>query len=103
MTELNLGEYGQAIHANMKQDVSGASAYKFILQFKTGEKIEKTGTLGTVAITFNGQSLAANEYISYTLTRGDLDRYGRLRYKGTAQMSGTMLIVGDFEELTVLP
>lgn len=100
---LNLGEYGQTIHADVGQDISGASEYKFIMQFRTGEKVEKTGTLGTTAITFNGQSLAANEYVSYTLVEGDLCRAGRLRYKGSAQMSATELVIGDYQQLTVLP
>jgi len=102
MMTLNKNEYGTVLYADLKEDISAATAYKFIIEPRLGDSKEFTGTLGTTNITVDDQSYTANKYITYTLLDGDLDQSGLWRKKGEATMSATKVIYGDFDYISVL-
>jgi hypothetical protein len=102
MTNINNGEYGQTLRVSFNEDVSTATAYNFVLEPKYGDKLEKTGTLGTVNIDVGDETWLANEYIEYILADGDIDQDGQWRKKGEATMSATDKRITDYSYFTVL-
>ena len=107
MANLNKGETGQTIFANLGEDVSTATAYKFILEPKLGTKLEKVDadgvTLGTANVDVGDETYLANQYVKYTTQDGDLSYSGQWRLKGEATMSATNQVIGDYRSVTVLP
>jgi len=115
---MNQYEYGQVLHVNLGQDVSAATAYEFILQPKSGiptnknstgtqpaNSIVRTGsdvTVGTESVTVGDETYLANQYLQYTTKEHDLDITGIWRIKGTATMSATNKVVGDYRNITVV-
>jgi len=103
----NVNEFGQVLRANMGEDVSTNIGLEFILEPEAGTKLTKTQSdgvvVGTVAVTEGDKSLAANQYLEYTVKDGDLDQSGRWRKKGIAKISTTNEKVGNYERFTVLP
>ena len=115
---MNQYEYGQVLYANLGQDVSAATAYEFILQPKHGiptngnskgnqplNSIVRTGTdvtVGNSNVEVGDETYLANQYIQYTIKENDLDIVGRWRIKGTATISATNKLIGDFRSITVL-
>ena len=99
---LNNGEYGQTLRVNLGEDVSTATEYSFILEPQYGEKLEKTGILGTVNITEGDEDWLANEYIEYVTIVGDINKSGQWRKKGIATMSATETVNSDYDFFTVL-
>lgn len=106
MANLNLNEYGQTLRINMGENVSTATAFKFILEPRQGTKKEKVDAdgvvLGTTNITVDDEDWLANEYIEYTLKDGDLDYAGQWRIKGEATMSATNKVISDYKLIGVL-
>lgn len=99
---LNVDEFGDVVRVNMREDVSSATSYTMTLQPKVGDTLEKTATLGTVDVTYEGEDLLANNYIEYTIADGDLEYAGQWRKKGKAVISSTKEIVSNYEFFTVL-
>lgn len=103
---LNKGEYGKTLYANIGEDVSSATAYKFILEPKVGTKLEKVDADGVALVTSNtdvgDETYLANKHISYVVKDGDLDYTGQWRIKGEATLSNTNKAVGDYRRITVL-
>jgi len=106
MMSLNKAEYGVSLYVDMGEDVSAATDYTFVLEPYIGDKQEKVVTdgvaLGTVNITVDDTLHVANEYLTYTIKDGDLDQSGLWRIRGTATMTATKLIIGDYSHITVL-
>jgi len=102
MMTLNKNEYGTVLYADLREDISAATALNFVLLPKSGNKKEFTGTLGTVDITVDDQNYTANKYMTYTLLGGDLDQSGLWQKKGEATMTATKVIYGDYEYISVL-
>jgi len=100
--QLNKDEYGQTLRVNFGEDISAATAYSFILEPKYGEKLEKTGTLGTSNVVVDDETYQANQYIEYVTADGDIDKAGDWRMKGEATMSGTNKVIGDYKRFVVL-
>jgi hypothetical protein len=100
--ELNKDEYGQTLRVNFNEDISTATAYNFILEPKRGDKLEKTGTLGTSNVDVDDETYLANQYIEYVTADGDIDQAGQWRMKAEATMSSTQVISTDYQEFTVL-
>jgi len=102
MMTLNKNEYGTILYADVKDDISTATGLNFVLLPRIGDKKEFTGVLGTVDVTVDDESYAANEYMTYTLLDGDLDQSGLWQIKGEATMSATKVIYGDYKHISVL-
>lgn len=106
MANLNKGETGQVLYANLGEDVSSATAYRFILEPKVGTKLEKVDAdgvaIGAANAEVGDETYLANQYITYTTKAGDLDYVGQWRIKGEATLSGTNKVVGDYKRVTVL-
>lgn len=106
MMTLNKNEYGIDIYARLGEDVSTATDYTLILDPYIGDEQIKTVSdgvsLGTTSITVDDQTYIANQYISYTLKDGDLDQSGLWRLRGTATMSATKKLIGDYDIISVL-
>jgi hypothetical protein len=102
MTTLNKNEYGTVLYADLKDDISAATALNFVLRPKVGDKKEFTGVLGAVDVTVDDESYTANEYMTYTLLDGDLDQSGLWQVKGEATMTATKVIYGDYKHISVL-
>jgi len=106
MMSLNKAEYGVILYVDMGEVVSTATDYTFVLEPYIGDKQEKVVTdgvaLGTVNITVDDTLHVANEYLTYTIKDGDLDQSGLWRIRGTATMTATKLIIGDYSHITVL-
>ena len=100
---MNKGEYGQTIRANLGEDISSATEYKIILEPQSGDKLEKTATLGTSNVTEGDETYLANEYVEYVIESGVLDYSGLWRVKGEATISGTSKKIGNYKRFTVLP
>ena len=102
MMTLNKNEYGTVLYADVKDDISAATALNFVLLPRLGDKKEFTGTLGTVDVTVDDESYTANKYMTYTLLDGDLDQSGLWQLKGEATMTATKVIYGDYKYISVL-
>lgn len=106
MASLNKNEYGKTVYANLGEDISAYTELKFILEPKVGVKLEKSVSdgvaIGASNITVDDESYLANQYISYTIQTGDLDRSGQWRIKGEATLSNTNKAIGDYKIITVL-
>lgn len=106
MPDLNKNETGQTVRANLAQDISTATAYKFILEPKVGVKLEKVDSdgvvLGTSNIVVDDETYLANQYIEYTIKEGDLNFSGLWRFKGEATLSNTSKVIGDYKRVRVL-
>ena len=107
MASLNKNEYGQVLYANLGEDISTATAYKFVLEPKLGTKLEKVDadgvTLGTANVDVGDETYLANQYVKYTTQDGDISYSGEWRSKGEATMSSTNQVIGDYTRFTVLP
>lgn len=106
MANLNKDEYGLTIYANLGVDISAFTALNFILEPKTGSKLEKSVgdgvSLGTSNITVDDESYLANQYISYTIQSSDISKSGQWRLKGEATLSSANKVIGDYKLFTVL-
>ena len=119
MQSLNSYEYGQVVRANMKQDISASTVFEMVIQPKQGSSknasllnadrpngaIIATNpdvTVGTVDIVVGDETYSANEYLEYTIKANDLSRPGIWRLRGTAVISSTSKLIGDFVRFTVL-
>ena len=102
MPSINKDEYGQTLRVNFGEDVSAATAYNFIIEPKFGDKLEKTGTLGTSNVEVGDETYLANEYIEYITEDGDIDQAGQWRMKAEATMSSTEKLSTDYQLFTVL-
>lgn len=113
----NQYEYGQVLWANMGEDVSTNIGLTFILQPKTGTPedsnsstdqprnsiIRTTGvTVGAVDVFDGDTKLLANEYLEYTVQKGDFSIAGQWRIKGEAKINSTKKVSGNFKLITVL-
>lgn len=102
MPNINKNEYGQTLRVNLGEDISTATAYDFIIEPKYGEKLEKTGVLGTVNVVEGDETYLANQYLQYTIADGDIDQAGQWRMKGEADLSATSKVISDYKYFTVL-
>lgn len=106
MMTLNKDEYGDTLYAKLSEDVSTATDYGIILEPKFGDKKIKTVSdgvsLGTTNITVNDEDYLANEYVQYVTKDGDIDQSCLWRIKGTAQMSSTRKVIGDYQHFSVI-
>jgi uncharacterized lipoprotein YajG len=118
MESLNAYEYGQVLRANMKQDISASTVFEMVIQPEQGASRNETKTsyrpngaliatnpdvtVGTVDVTVGDVLYSANEYLEYTTKINDLSRSGVWRVRGTAVISSTNKIFGDFVRFTVL-
>ena len=102
MTNINKDEDGQTLRVNFSEDISAASDYLFIIEPKFGDKLEKTGVLGTANVDVGDETYLANEYIEYVTEDGDIDQSGQWRMKGEATMSSTEKLITDYVQFTVL-
>jgi hypothetical protein len=103
MAQLNKGEYGQKVYVNMGQDVSTSTENTFILQPQIGEKLTRTGVVGSTNITVDDQDLIADEYLEYTIQSGDLTYAGTWRMKGECLLTSTNKLISDYTILEVMP
>ena len=101
MPNLNKGEFGQVLRADLGEDISTAISYEMILQPQLGETLEKVSTLGTVNIVVDDQTFLANQYIEYTTIEDDLTYAGTWRLKGKAKFANSE-VIGDYRKFTVL-
>ena len=115
---LNKYETGQIIRVDMGQDVSSNTSLQFIMQPKTGtpknnssnedypNSIVRTSSDGVVVgssdIEVGDETYLANQYLEYTTLTDDLSQSGLWRVKGTATLSPTNTISGDYKLITVL-
>lgn len=106
MPNLNKNEYGQVVSVDFGEDVSTATAYKFILEPKLGTELEKLAVdgvvLGTINLDVGDETYLANEYINYTIKKDDLDYAGQWRMRGEATLSATNKVISDYIRFTVL-
>ena len=104
VNNLNVGEYGQTLRVNFREDISAGLSFDFELEPQRGNTSEKIGmaTLGTVDYTNGEEKLLANEYIEYIIKSGDLYKAGEWRMKGSAIISDTHKIVSDYQSFVVL-
>lgn len=106
MMTLNKDEYGDTVYAKLGEDVSTATDYSFILEPNIGTKLTKSVSdgvaLGATDITVDDEDYTANEYITYTIKTGDLDKSGLWRIKGTATMTATRKVIGNYSHISVL-
>ena len=118
MESFNAYEYGQIIRANMRQDISAGTAFEMIIQPEQGASKNASQlpnrpngaviatnpdvTVGTVDVTVGDVLYSANQYLEYTTKENDLSKAGTWRVRGTAVISSTNKIVGDFVRFTVL-
>ncbi len=106
VANINSGEYGQTIYANLAQDVSSATSYKFILEPKVGTKIDRVDAdgvaLGASNIVVDDETYLANQYITYVTKSSDSIKAGLWRIRGEAILSSTNKVIGDFKRLRVL-
>lgn len=106
MPDLNKGEFGQKIYANMGEDVSSASSITFVLEPRSGQKLERSTAngvaVGTANITVGDQNLIANEYLEYTILEGDLKYAGTWRKKGECLLTSTNNVKSDYSYFEVL-
>ena len=107
MPDLNKNEYGQTIHVNLGEDISSFTALNLILEPNIGSKLQKSASdgvsLGASNIAVDDENYLANQYISYTIKQGDLDKEGQWRVKGEATLSATNKVISDYSRFTVLP
>ena len=101
MPNLNKGEYGQTVYANMGEDVSSGTTFTIILEPQGGSKLTKTATVGATNITVDDQDLIANEYIQYTIIDGDLTYVGNWRLKGECVLTSTNKVISDYSNFEV--
>jgi len=103
MTAINLGEYGQKVYANMRQDVSSAINAYIYLEPQIGETKKVQAVIGDTNITVDDQNLIANEYLEYTLKEGDIAYQGTWRVVGECLLTSTHNVKSDYSTLEVLP
>jgi hypothetical protein len=119
MESLNSFEYGQVVRANMKQDISASTVLEIVIQPEQGHSrnaprlnndrpngaviaTNPDVTVGTVDIAVGDETYLANQYLEYTIKANDLSRSGIWRLRGTAVISATNKLLGDFVRFTVL-
>lgn len=119
MSSFNKYEYGQVIRANLKQDVSINTGLEIIIQPELGSsKNAKRNlddkprgaviannpdvTVGAIDVVVGDETYLANEYLEYTIKTNDLSKPGIWRVKGSADISPTNRVVGDYSRFTVL-
>ena len=119
MSQFNAYEYGQVIRANLKQDVSVNTGLEMAIQPELGRSKNANRnldnkprgaviannpdvTVGTVDVVVGDETYLANEYLEYTIKANDLSKPGIWRVKGSADISPTDRVIGDYSRFTVL-
>jgi hypothetical protein len=118
MPAFNKNEYGQVIRANLNQDASTNTGLEMIIQPELGHSKNASLTsgkpqgavvannpdvaVGTTTITVGDETYSANEYLEYTIKADDLSKSGTWRVKGSADITSTNKVVGDYKRFTVL-
>ena len=118
MASFNVFEFGQVIRANLRQDVSTNTGLEMIIQPEVGSSKNAVHmdnkprgaviatnpdvTVGTVDIEVGDETFLANEYLEYTIKADDLSKPGIWRVKGSADISATDRVIGDYVRFTVL-
>jgi len=118
MTAFNKNEYGQVIRVNLSQDVSTNTGLEVIIQPELGHSKNSSNdtnkpqgaviatnpdvTVGEVDITVGDEVYSANEYLEYTIQADDLSKSGTWRAKGSADITPTNKVIGDYKRFTVL-
>lgn len=118
MTAFNKNEYGQVIRANIRQDVSTNTGLEMVIQPEVGRSKNASlvsgkpngavvvnnpdVTVGATTITVGDETYEANKYVEYTIKADDLSKSGIWRVKGSADITPTNKVVGDYKRFTVL-
>ena len=119
MANFNKFEYGQVIRANLRQDVSTNTGLEMIIQPELGSSKNANHnldnkpkgaviannpdvTVGTVDVAVGDETYLANEYLEYTIKANDLSKSGIWRVKGSADITPTDRVVGDYSRFSVL-
>ena len=116
--KFNAYEYGQVLRANLKKDVSVNTGLEMIIQPELGRSVNSNTlslkplgavvvtnpnvTVGTVDVLVGDETYLANEYLEYTIKANDLSKSGIWRVKGSADITPTDRVVGDYSRFTVL-
>jgi hypothetical protein len=119
MAPFNKFEFGQVIRANLRQDVLTNTGLEMIIQPEVGSSKNALRvndnkprgaviannpdvTVGTVDVEVGDETFLANEYLEYTIKADDLSKSGIWRVKGSADITSTNKVIGDFARFTVL-
>lgn len=94
---MNDGEYGNVLYFYLKEDVS-ANTNKIIIKDPDGnESAEKTATLGTTNLSTPRGTWPANQWVQYTIAKGDIDESGTWEFKATSEFSSTKKLETDWK------
>ncbi len=98
---MNVGEYGNLLRFNVKEDISSNTALSMEFIDPCGKALVTVPTLGTSQVVTDAGTFAANQYVDYTFASTDIDSAGWWKVR-VAVTYAAKLLKTDYTRFEVL-